>query len=70
MSKQNDKNQATIEQKLEQLRQLAAWFESDEFALQAASDKFEEARKLADDIIESLDSLENTVRIVKDSSRL
>lgn len=69
MSKQNDEGQATIEQKLEQLRQLAAWFESDEFALQTASDKFEEARKLADDIIESLDSLENTVRIVKDSSR-
>lgn len=69
MSKQNSEKQVTIEQKMEQLRQLAAWFEGDEFALQAAGDKFEEARKLADDIIKSLDNLENTVRIVKDSSR-
>ncbi|HRF28768.1 MAG TPA: exodeoxyribonuclease VII small subunit [Candidatus Saccharibacteria bacterium] len=50
-----------------ELRALVAWFESDEFQLEAASAKFTEASKLAKEIEEDLAKLKNTVNVLKQS---
>ena len=57
----------TIEEKMNHLRELAAWFESEEFSLTHASEKFEESAKLAKEIEHDLSEMENTVNVLKKS---
>lgn len=57
----------SIQNKLTQLDQLVAWFESDDFELEKAVDKLQEAQKLATDIEHDLDNVENEITIVKQS---
>lgn len=57
----------TLEEKMNELRTLAAWFESDEFSLTHASEKFEQAAKLAREIEHDLSEMENTVTVLKKS---
>lgn len=57
----------TIEEKMNELRVAAAWFESDEFSLTHASEKFESAAKLAKEIEHDLSEMENTVNVLKQS---
>lgn len=63
MSKTNE----TIEQKMTRLRELVAWFESDDFQLENASEQFQSATKLAKEIESDLASLENDITILKQS---
>ncbi len=63
MSVKND----GVEKKMEQLRGLVAWFESDDFVLEEASAKFEAAAKLAGEIEHDLGELKNTVTVLKKS---
>lgn len=57
----------TIEEKMNELRAAAAWFESEEFSLTQASDKFKQATKLAGDIEKDLKGLENQITVLKQS---
>ncbi len=57
----------TIEEKMNELRVLAAWFESDNFSLSQASETFEKAAKLAKEIEHDLSEMENTVTVLKQS---
>jgi exodeoxyribonuclease VII small subunit len=57
----------SIQTKLAQLDELVAWFESDDFQLEQASDKLKAAKKLADEIEHDLDSVANEIQIVKQS---
>jgi exonuclease VII small subunit len=52
---------------MEELRGLAAWFESDEFTLSTAAERFEAAAKLAREIEHDLSEMENTVNVLKES---
>lgn len=63
MSSQN--NQLTISQKLEQLEQLVSWFDSEDFVLEKALEQYKSAEKLADEITEELNSLQNEVTVLK-----
>ena len=63
MSSQN--NQLTISQKLEQLEKLVAWFDSEDFVLENALEKYKSAEKIADEITEELNSLQNEVTVLK-----
>lgn len=63
MSKVNNGN---VEEQMEKLRLLVAWFESDDFALEKAESKFEEAAKLAQEIEKQLVELKNTVTVLKE----
>lgn len=63
MSVKND----GIEQKMTHLRELVEWFESDDFVLEAASEKFSEAAKLAKEIEADLAELKNNVNVLKQS---
>lgn len=58
-------NQATVVEKMAQLDELLAWFDSDEFELEQAIEKYEAARKLAADIEKSLVALKNDIEVVQ-----
>lgn len=62
MSKANNQ---TVTEKLARLNQLTEWFESDDFELEAALDKFAEAEKLAEEIDTDLKTLKNKVTVIK-----
>ena len=55
----------SIQEKTDELTQLIAWFDSDEFTIEAALDKFEAAEKLAAEIEQDLSSIKNEIQIVK-----
>jgi len=55
----------SIQKKTAELTELIAWFDGEEFTLEAALDKFKEAEKLAADIEKDLSSLKNEIQIVK-----
>lgn len=55
----------SIQEKTAELTKLVAWFDSEEFTLEAALDKFKQAEKLALDIEKDLTALKNEIQIVK-----
>lgn len=55
----------SISEKTTELTKLVAWFDSTEFTLELALDKFKEAEKLAIEIENDLSSLKNEIQIVK-----
>jgi exodeoxyribonuclease VII small subunit len=57
----------TIEEKMNELRAMTAWFEGDDFSLTHAAEKFEAAAKLAREIEHDLSEMENTVTVLKKS---
>lgn len=57
----------SIQAKLQQLDEVVAWFQGDDFELEQATDKLQQARALATDIERDLDSVENEVTIIKKS---
>lgn len=66
MSK-NDTTTPSIQAKLQQLDEVVAWFQGDDFELEQATDKLQQARTLAADIERDLDSVENEITIIKKS---
>lgn len=59
------KNNATISEKTAKLSELVAWFDSDDFELEQALDKFSEAQNLAAEIEHDLLALKNNIEVVK-----
>lgn len=59
------KKDKTVQEKMSDLTGLVAWFDSDDFAIEAAIDKFREAEKLAEEIEHDLKHLKNDIEIVK-----
>ncbi|HRJ06554.1 MAG TPA: exodeoxyribonuclease VII small subunit [Candidatus Saccharibacteria bacterium] len=57
----------TIEDKMNELRAMVAWFENDDFAIEQAGAKFEAAAKLAKDIEKDLSEMKSTVNVLKKS---
>lgn len=47
------------------LTELVAWFESDEFEIEKALDKYRDAEKLAAEIEHDLSALKNEVTVLK-----
>jgi exodeoxyribonuclease VII small subunit len=54
-----------IQDKLAKLNEYVAWFDSDEFALEQAVDKFAEAEKLAEEIEQDLAGFKNEINVIK-----
>lgn len=65
MSK-NDES-VSIQARLQQLDELVAWFQSDEFELEQATSKLKEAKQLATEIEHGLNVVENEITIIKKS---
>lgn len=59
------KNDKTIQEKITALDVLVAWFDSDEFSLEAAIAQFKKAETLAKEIETDLSKLKNEIEVVK-----
>lgn len=55
----------TIQEKTAELSELVAWFDSEDFTLETALDKFKDAEALAESIEKDLRALKNDIQIVK-----
>jgi exonuclease VII small subunit len=55
----------TISEKMTELTKMVEWFDSDEFVLEIALDKYKTAEKLATEIEHDLLSLKNEIQVVK-----
>lgn len=55
----------TIQEKTAELSELVSWFDSEEFTLETALDKFKQAEALAESIEKDLTALKNDIQIVK-----
>lgn len=67
MSKQE--NKFTINQKISQLDQAVDWFYSEDFNLDQALDKYQNAIKLTQDIKDDLEQLKNQVEVIADFTK-
>jgi exodeoxyribonuclease VII small subunit len=56
---------SSIAKKTAKLDVLVSWFDSDDFELEQALDKFKEAEKLASEIEEDLSKLKNEITVIK-----
>lgn len=61
MSQKNE----TIAQKMVMLDELVAWFDSDEFELEQAVERFKKAETLAESIQDDLKNLKNEINVIK-----
>ena len=61
------KTNQTIQEKIAELDTLVAWFDSDDFVLETALEKFKQAEQLAKEIEQDLSSLKNDINAVKQS---
>jgi exodeoxyribonuclease VII small subunit len=61
----SDTNKLGVAGKIAQLDELVAWFDSDEFELERAIEKFKAAETLAADIEKDLKELKNSIEVVK-----
>lgn len=55
----------TLADKQTELDELLAWFDSDDFSIEQAMERFEQAKKLADDIEKELTEYKNTFTTLK-----
>lgn len=61
----SDKNNLGVAAKLAQLDELVAWFDSDQFELEQALEKFTAAETLAAEIERDLKDFKNSIEVVK-----
>ncbi|QHU90172.1 hypothetical protein GWK74_01370 [Candidatus Saccharibacteria bacterium oral taxon 488] len=63
----NDKtNEKTIEQMMAELNERIAWFQSEEFNLDEARQRFVEARQLAKEITVALDDMQHDITVLSE----
>ena len=62
----SEKNKVTTQQKIEKLNELVSWFDSDEFDIDLALDRYAAAERLAAEIDTDLRTLKNHITIVKE----
>lgn len=63
----NDKtNEKTIEQMMAELNERIAWFQSEDFNLDEAKQRFVEARQLAKDIMAALDGMQHEITVLSE----
>lgn len=55
----------TISQKRDDLDKIVSWFDSDDFSLEEAIEKFKKAEKLASSIEKDLFEMKNEIKIIK-----
>lgn len=55
----------SVQEKLTQLSSLVEWFQSDDFTLEAAVEKFKTAEQLADEVEKDLLAIKNEITVVK-----
>lgn len=61
----SEKNKKTVSELLAELDERVRWFESEDFSLEQAIDKFAESEQLANEIEEKLVSFKNKINKLK-----
>jgi exodeoxyribonuclease VII small subunit len=61
----SEKSNKTVQEQLSELSELVAWFQSSDFKLEDAFDKFKQAEALAEEIEKDLTKLKNDIKVVK-----
>lgn len=56
----------TIQQQIQELQHLIDWFDSDDFMLESAIEKYNEAEKLAATIDQRLGEVKNEITVLKE----
>lgn len=59
-------NEKSLNQRIEELDKQVEWFYSDDFKLEEAISKYEEATKLAKDVEKDLKELKNRIEVLKE----
>lgn len=62
----SDKDNPTINQKIDQLNHAVEWFYSDDFSLEQATDKYKSTLSLAKEIEADLNSLKNEIEVLSE----
>ena len=65
MSEQNKPDQKTVQEKMNQLSELVAWFQSANFSLEEAVDRYKQAETIAEEIQADLTGLKNEIKVIK-----
>ena len=63
----SSKKNESISKQLEAFEESLSWFESDDFNLEEAVQKYEESAKIANELEESLIVIKNKVEVLKKS---
>lgn len=61
----SDTSKKTLQNQLSELDELLAWFEKDDFDVEAALGKYEDGMKLIGEISDRLKHVENKVEVLK-----
>lgn len=59
----------TINQKIAKLDEAVEWFYGDDFLIDEALEKYQQAKKLAEEISDDLTTLKNKIEIVEDFTK-
>jgi len=59
----------TLDEKMKRLSELVAWFEGDEFKLEDSQARYNEVKRLADELRQEIDRLEQTFTPVDAQSK-
>lgn len=54
----------SVEEKIKDLEAMIAWFDSDEFAIEASIDKYNQAKDLAQQIQQDIDQFTNEINVI------
>ncbi len=65
---QSDADNRLLREQMEQLEEILAWFDSDEFELEAAVERYQQAARVAEQIDQRLREIKNKVTIITEDT--
>ena len=65
---QSDADNRSLREQMEQLEEILAWFDSDEFELEAAVERYQQAARVAEQIDQRLTEIKNKVIIITEDA--
>lgn len=58
----------SLDEQIQKLDELVAWFEGDDFKLDQASEKYQQAKNLLDNIERGINELEQVFKVIDEQS--
>ena len=65
---QSDADNRSLREQMEQLEEILAWFDSDEFELEVAVERYQQAARVAEQIDQRLTEIKNKVTIITEDA--
>lgn len=62
----SNKKTETLQEKINRLSEMVAFFDTDDFDIEQALDKYKEAEKLSDEIREQMIEVKNEITVLKE----